>query len=105
MARTQHSVSSYRGKSSSKNFSCSIGNRCRGERNGYESIWSKNNERIGITTTGYGHNIDKSLAMAFVIPNFSEPRIEQKAHLVGKEKHCVVFSNKQWDPEGLRLRS
>ena len=43
--------------------------------------------------------------MAFVIPNFSEPRIEQKAHLVGKEKHCVVLSNKQWDPEGLRLRS
>ena len=43
--------------------------------------------------------------MAFVKTNFSEPGIEKKAHLVGKEKHCVVLSNRRWDPEGLRMRS
>ena len=48
-----------------------MGNRCRGERNGYEPIWSKNNERIGMTTSGgFGHNVNKSLAMAFVRPDF-----------------------------------
>ena len=42
------------------------------EANGYEPIWSKNNKRIGMTTSGgYGHNVQKSLAMAFVEPEFS----------------------------------
>ena len=57
------------------------------------------------TSGGYGHNVDKSLAMAFVKPEFSEPGIELKAYTVGKEKHCVVLSNSPWDPEGLRMRS
>ena len=69
-------------------------------------LWSKNNERIGMTTSGgYGHNVDKSLAMAFVKPKFSEPGIELKTHIVGKEKNCVVLGNSPWDPEGLRMRS
>ncbi len=72
---------------------------------GYEPIWSKNNKRIGMTTSGgYGHNVHKSLAMAFVDPEFSEPGIELKTHIVGKEKRCVVLSNSPWDPEGLRMR-
>ena len=76
------------------------------EANGYEPIWSKNNERIGMTALGgYGHNVDKSLEMAFVKPDFSEPGIVLKAHIVGKEKHCVVLSNSPWDPKGLRMRS
>jgi len=76
------------------------------EANGYEPIWSKNNERIGMTTSGgYGHNVNKSLAMAFVKPEFSEPGIELKTHIVGKEKNCVVLGNSPWDPEGLRMRS
>ena len=75
------------------------------EANGYEPIWSINKKRIGITTSGgYGHNADKSLAMAFVEPEFSEPGIELKTHIVGKEKRCVVLGNSPWDPEGLRMR-
>ena len=59
-----------------------------------------------MTTSGsYGHSVDKSLAMAFVKPDFSEPGIELKAHIVGKEKHYVVLSDSPWDPEGLRMRS
>ena len=57
------------------------------------------------TSGGYGHNVDKPLAMAFVKPDFSEPGIELKAHIAGKEKHCVVLSDSPWDPEGLRMRS
>ena len=57
------------------------------------------------TSGGYGHNVDKSLAMAFVKPEFSEPGIELKAHIVGTEKRCVVLSNSPWDPEGLRMLS
>ena len=72
---------------------------------GYEPIWSKNNKRIGMTTSGgYGHNVHKSLAMAFVEPEFSEPGIELKTHIVGKEKRCVVLGNSPWDPEGSRMR-
>ena len=76
------------------------------EANGYEPIWSINNERIGMTTSGgYGHNVNKSLAMAFVQAEFSPPEIELKTHIVGKEKHCIVLGNSPWNPEGLRIRS
>jgi len=44
------------------------------------------------------------LAMAFVEPEFSEPGIELKTHIVGKEKRCVVLGNSPWDPEGSRMR-
>ena len=43
--------------------------------------------------------------MAFVKPEFSEPGIKLKTHIVGKEKNCVVLGNSPWDPEGLRMRS
>ena len=43
--------------------------------------------------------------MAFVEPEFSEPGIELKTHIVGKEKSCVVLGNSPWDPDGSRMRS
>ena len=54
----------------------------------------KNNKRIGMTTSGgYGHNVEKSLAMAFVEPEFSEPGIELKTHIVEKKSAvwCLVI--------------
>ena len=45
-----------------------------------------------MTTSGdYGHNVGKSLVLAFVEPEFSELGIELKTHIVGKEKSCVVL--------------
>ena len=57
------------------------------------------------TSGGYGYKVDKSLAMAFVEPEFSKPGIELKTHIVGKEKSCVVLGNSPWDPDGFRMRS
>ena len=71
---------------------------------GYEPVWD-NDSLVGfVTSGGYGHNVDKSLALAFVEPEFSEPGIELKTHIVGKEKRCVVLGNSPWDPEGSRMR-
>ena len=44
---------------------------------------------MGMTTSdSYGHNVDKSLAMASVKPEFSKPGIELKTYIVGKKKHA-----------------
>ena len=71
---------------------------------GYEPLWN-GNTRVGMTTSGgYGHSIDKSLAMALVEPEFSEPGTSLKTHIVGVERNCKVISVSPWDPKGERIR-
>jgi dimethylglycine dehydrogenase len=71
---------------------------------GYEPLWN-GNKRVGMTTSGgYGHSIDKSLAMALVEPEFAEPGTSLKTHIVGVERNCKVISSSPWDPKGERIR-
>ena len=71
---------------------------------GYEPLWN-GNTRVGMTTSGgYGHSIDKSLAMALVEPEFAEPGTSLKTHIVGVERNCKVISSSPWDPKGERIR-
>lgn len=75
------------------------------EASGYEPVWSNDNKRIGMTTSGgFGHSINKSLAMAFVQPEFSSPGSKLKTHIVGVERECTVLSDSPWDPTGERMR-
>ena len=71
---------------------------------GYEPLWN-GDKKIGMTTSGgYGHSINKSLAMALVDPEFSEPGQELKTHIVGVERLCRVIEASPWDPKGERIR-
>ena len=56
------------------------------------------------TSGGYGHSINKSLAMALVKPEFAEPGKNLKTHIVGVERNCKVIDPSPWDPKGERIR-
>ena len=56
------------------------------------------------TSGGYGYSTKKSLAMALINPEFSDPGQELKTHIVGVERLCKVIDASPWDPKGERLR-
>jgi len=75
------------------------------EASGYEPVW-KDSKRIGyVTSGGYGHVIDKSLAMALVEPAFSAPGTELNCHIVGQERPVRVIAPSPFDPTGKRMRA
>ena len=74
------------------------------EASGYEPVW-RGSERVGfITSGGYGHTIGKSLAMALVEAETSEPGTELSTHIVGVQRGARVLAPSPHDPEGERLR-
>lgn len=74
------------------------------EASGYEPVW-KGSKRIGyVTSGGYGHVVDKSLAMALVEPPFSEPGTDLTCHIVGQERPVTVIASSPYDPAGKKLR-
>ena len=71
---------------------------------GYEPVWS-NGKRVGfVTSGGYGHTLSKSLAMALVVPEFTEPGTKLTAHIVGIECEAIVIEPSPYDPAGKRMR-
>ncbi|MDH3665102.1 MAG: aminomethyltransferase family protein, partial [Alphaproteobacteria bacterium] len=71
---------------------------------GYEPVW-KDGKRIGfITSGGYGHVVQKSLAMALVEPQHAQPGAELTAHIVGVERAVRVIEPSPHDPGGVRMR-
>jgi len=74
------------------------------EATGYEPVW-RGSERVGfITSGGYGHTIGKSLAMALVEAETSEPGTELSTHIVGVQRGARVLAPSPHDPKGERLR-
>ena len=71
---------------------------------GYEPLWS-NGKRVGfITSGGYGHTVEKSLAMALVEPDVMDPGTELTAHIVGVERGARVIEPSPYDPAGTAMR-
>lgn len=71
---------------------------------GYEPIW-KDGKRIGfITSGGYGHTVQKSLAMALVDPAHMQPGTELTTHIVGVERTARVIEASPYDPSGSAMR-
>lgn len=71
---------------------------------GYEPIWSEE-KRVGyVTSGGFGHTVGKSLAMALVEPEKTEPGTALTAHIVGVERGVRVIASSPYDPEGTAMR-
>lgn len=71
---------------------------------GYEPVWS-GGRRVGFVTSGaYGHTVGKSLAMALVDTEFTEPGTELLCHVVGHGRQARVIPPSPHDPEGKRMR-
>jgi dimethylglycine dehydrogenase len=71
---------------------------------GFEPVWH-NGKRVGfITSGGYGHVVEKSLAMALVTPDAMQPGTALTTHIVGVERGATVIESSPHDPQGQRMR-
>jgi len=71
---------------------------------GYEPIW-KDGKRVGfVTSGGYGHTTDMSLAMAMVDRDLAAEGTELRVHIVGVERKCTVIAASPYDPQGHAMR-
>jgi len=71
---------------------------------GYEPIW-QGEQRVGfVTSGGYGHTINKSLAMALVERQYAAPGTELRMHIVGVERGARVIAPSPYDPKGQAMR-
>ena len=72
---------------------------------GFEPIW-KNGKRVGfITSGGYGHRVQKSLAMGLINTDLAESGEEIDIHIVGKEKKAKIIPVSPYDPKGELMRA
>lgn len=71
---------------------------------GYEPVW-QGDTRVGyVTSGGYGHTVNKSLAMALVDRAAAKPGTELKVHVVGQERKARVIPASPYDPEAKAMR-
>jgi len=71
---------------------------------GYEPIW-KDGVIVGfVTSGGYGHTVQKSLAMAMVNRDCAAIGTELTTHIVGVEKAARVIAASPYDPTGQAMR-
>ena len=71
---------------------------------GYEPVW-KDGKRVGfVTSGGYGHTTDMSLAMAMVDSDLATEGTELSVHIVGVERKCTIIAPSPYDPRGQAMR-
>ncbi|MEN0041015.1 MAG: aminomethyltransferase family protein, partial [Pseudomonadota bacterium] len=71
---------------------------------GYEPVWRDGNLVGFVTSGGYGHTLDQSLAMALVDREAADEGTELSVHIVGQERSATVIPPSPYDPEGLAMR-
>jgi dimethylglycine dehydrogenase len=72
---------------------------------GFEPVW-KDGSLVGfVTSGGYGHTVGKSLAMAMVNTDLTEPGTDLSVHIVGAERAARVIPPSPYDPEGKAMRA
>ena len=71
---------------------------------GYEPVWHGEKMVGFVTSGGYGHTVEKSLAMAMVDQEACPEGTELTVHIVGKERPARVIANSPYDPEGQAMR-
>jgi dimethylglycine dehydrogenase len=71
---------------------------------GYEPLWY-NGQKIGfITSGGYGHYLEKSLAMALIDQQVSQPGTNLDTYIVGEKRTATVIESSPYDPKGIKMR-
>ena len=75
------------------------------EAHGNEPVYASG-RIIGLTTSGaYGHTVGRSIAFAFVEPEFAEPGTQLEIEIVGQRCPAEVLEEPLYDPRNVRLRS
>ncbi|MBC8036435.1 MAG: hypothetical protein H7X89_04380 [Rhizobiales bacterium] len=61
---------------------------------------------VGLTTSGgYGHAVNKSLAFAYVNPQFTAPGTEFEVLMFNERRTARLIPEPVWDPDNLRPKS
>ncbi len=72
---------------------------------GSETVYM-NGKRVGqVSSGGYGHTVQKSLAHAFVKPDASAPGTELEIHILAHMRKATVLSAPVYDPDNEKPRS
>lgn len=71
---------------------------------GYEPVWHEGRNIGFITSGGYGHTVDRSLAMALIDPTHAAPGTDLSVHVVGVERPARVIAASPHDPDGKAMR-
>jgi dimethylglycine dehydrogenase len=72
---------------------------------GYEPIWM-NKDIVGfVTSGGYGHCVDKSLAMGYLQSTIVPGQPGLSVSILGEQRACDVLAQPSVDPTGARMRS
>jgi dimethylglycine dehydrogenase len=72
---------------------------------GGEVVFS-GNRCIGVTTSGgYGHAVGKSLAFAYVAPDFVRPGAKMEVEILNDRRPATVLAAPVYDPANQRLKS
>ncbi|HJL69818.1 MAG TPA: glycine cleavage T C-terminal barrel domain-containing protein, partial [Anaerolineales bacterium] len=72
---------------------------------GGEPIWAEG-EVIGVATSGgYGPGVGKSLAFAYVTPQYAAPDSVFEIEILGEKRAANVLTQPAYDPKNKRLQS
>ena len=72
---------------------------------GNEPIYH-NGKIVGVVTSGgFGHRINKSLAFGYVDSDKSEKNIELEVEILGKRRKALILDKIPYDEQNLRLKS
>jgi len=67
-------------------------------------VW-RGDERVGLVTSGgYGYRLKRSIALAYVRRDLSEPGTELAVEILGERCRAIVGREPLYDPDNLRLR-
>ena len=68
-------------------------------------VLDKDGKRVGfVTSGGYGHTVEKSLAMAMVDSDMAAEDTDLSVHIVGVERPAKVIAPSPYDPAGTAMR-
>ena len=72
---------------------------------GYNAIYHQG-RYVGMTSAGgYGHRIDKSIALGYVLPDASEPGTPLEVNILGRNRKAEVAAMPLYDPDNSRMKS
>jgi len=70
-----------------------------------ECIWLKNEVVGRVTSGGWGHRIEKSLAFGFVRPELASPGTMLEVEILAERQQAVVVKSPCYDPENKKARA
>ena len=72
---------------------------------GYEPVLGDGRTLGYVTSGGYGHTVEKSIALAYLPPAFAAPGAPLEVELLGERRPAVVVEQPLYDPRNERLLS